>query len=627
MRRLHGAKTARQSPPFAIRSRLAYLFLDEIKDDISLEPVLIHRSEKQFETIRAWLNNAMFVLFVAAVASLILDYGFYLVPEAEQSLEYVDLAIFALFVLQQLIKLLYVPRRWPFLRERWFEYLLTVVLFLLVISEPVARDWYNLLASKLGLKDIGKLFIVVIQVTIALNIISSALRYSRKLSMRNIQPARIFLASFAILVLLGTALLLLPRATTSPISLVDAFFTATSAVCVTGLIVVDTATRFSPLGQAIIMVLIQIGGLGLMTFTTFFALFAGNLGVKERVMIGEFLNEVNLDKIKRTIFSIILLTVAFEALGSLMIYNSWGDYPFASDKEKLLFSVFHSISAFCNAGFSLFSNGLNTPGLRENIPLVMEFAILIILGGLGFSVLSNFYAFKVHHYRKFRVTLRLTVHTKIVLMSTAFFIVGGTLLFFFLESSNTAESLTFGQKLSAAFFQSVTTRTAGFNTVNIGALLPATAFFMIIWMFIGASPGGTGGGVKTTTVSLVAIAAWNTVMGRTKVEAFKRTIASQSVLRAYAAITFGILTLLISIFLLLMTESRPVLDIIFEAVSAFGTVGLSRGITADLTIPGKLIIIFTMFVGRVGPLTLALALSKFIPEGRYDYPSEHVYVA
>lgn len=588
-------------------------------------PSLQH-SAARFEATKHRINIAMSVLVVAVLVSLLLEYGFYLSPSVERILQIVDAVVLLCFMVAQVVKLLYSPQRLAYLRERIIEYGLTFALLLLVVALLVAPDFFTDVARRWHLRGISALLVLVAQGVIVLNILFGAVRYSRRMTDLQIQPARLFIGSFVLVILVGTAALLLPRATTNGIGLVDALFTSTSAVCVTGLIVVDTASAFTLFGKLVLLFLIQIGGLGLMTFTTFFTLFSGRLSIKERVLMQDFLNRENLGEIRRTLMLIVAVTLLIEAAGAVMIYFSWGGTAFGSPQERIFQSVFHSVSAFCNAGFSLFSDNLAAPGLAMNARMNITVAGLIILGGLGFITIVNIVSVRPWGRAQNRLRYRLTAHTRIVLASTGILLAAGTILFYVLEYHNTLAGLNWWEKILASFFQSVTTRTAGFNTVDIGAMAMPSTLLFLLFMFIGASPGSTGGGIKTTTASLVFLSAMHHVRGKASIEIGNRRIPPTVVERAFAALVFALLLVALSVFFLSMFEPFPLIDILFESVSAMGTVGLSRGITFALSDPGKIVVIFTMLIGRVGALTLMMALTRRVPLSRFDYPTEQVMV-
>lgn len=454
-----------------------------------------------------------------------------------------------------------------------------------------------------------------------------------------VNPAQLFILSFLFIILLGTGILLLPNSTHSSISVIDALFTSTSAVCVTGLIVVDTGSFFTTFGQMTILMLIQLGGLGIMTFTSYFSYFfkAGS-SYENQLLLSTMTNTEKLGEVFTTLKKIILITFIIEGSGALLVFYNLDTAVISSFTDRLFFSVFHSISSFCNAGFSTLPNNFYELAYRFNYPLHIIISFLIILGGIGFPIVFNLLSavnnrFKNMYYHvigskeHIHIYRIINVNTRIVLITTVILIVAGTGLFYIFEYNNTlAEHNQFG-KIVTAFFGSVTTRTAGFNTVDNSVLAIPTVMIMILLMWIGASPGSTGGGIKTSTIAIAVLNFISIANGKNKIEVFKREIAQKSVNRAFAIIALSIGVIFLSIFgVSLFDRDKSLLNISFECVSAFGTVGLSRGITAALSNPSKLIIIITMFVGRVSMLTILIALFKKLAQHEYRYPTEEVLI-
>jgi Trk-type K+ transport system membrane component len=362
-----------------------------------------------------------------------------------------------------------------------------------------------------------------------------------------------------------------------------------------------------------------------MTITTFLAMFSGSLSISERVMMQEFLSQDSIGRVRAVLRQIILLTFGIELLGAVCFYASTGSFPFASEGQKIFSAAFHAVSAFCNAGFSLFSANLAERGVAMNLGVNLTITTLIILGGIGFTVIANLLSLRAGQ-RHIRLRNQLTVHTKLVLITTALLLAAGTAVMYALDGGGILGGLPWGEKLLASYFQSVTTRTAGFNTVDIGALSGGTALLMIILMFIGASPGSTGGGIKTSTAAVVAMHLWATVRGRAKVEFGRRRIPSETVEKAFIVTALAAIVLVTSSFLLLLVEPRPYLDLLFECSSALGTVGLSRNLTPSLTDFSKVVLAAVMLTGRVGALTIIAALVRRVVTADYDYPSGNVMI-
>lgn len=435
-----------------------------------------------------------------------------------------------------------------------------------------------------------------------------------------LRPPQVLVLGFGVVIAIGTLLLTLPVAseTGQPVNVVDALFTATSATAVTGLNTVDTPTTYSLFGELVILALIQTGGLGFMTMSTLVALLLGKrITMKERLVMQEALNQLTVAGVVRLSKYVLGFTLLAESAGGLLLAARFSrDMPLG---QALYFGFFHAISAFCNAGFSLFS--ANLADYRGDLLVNLVITTLIIFGGLGFSVVADIYTK--------RSWQRLSLHSKIVIRTTLLLLVGGTFLILALEYTNSKSllPLPMGEKLLASYFQAVTPRTAGFNTLNIGDLRPVTLLFMIVLMFIGASPGSTGGGIKTSTFATIAAAVWSIIKGKMDIEIFGRRLPRGTVLKAMAVAAVSMLLIITVTGILLVTEKAELELVLFEVVSAFGTVGLTAGLTPKLTVAGKLLISLTMYIGRVGPLTLAFAIAQRLGrQGIKHYPEEGVII-
>lgn len=445
-------------------------------------------------------------------------------------------------------------------------------------------------------------------------------------------PPRIILSSFAVIILFGTILLSLPQASAAGTSLplVDALFTATSATCVTGLIVVDTGGAFSTFGQLVILILIQIGGLGIMTFSTFFVyIISGRLAFSEREILIDTLSQNPAVELIRLLKIVFLFTIVIETMGWIILTLRFlSDYSLS---EAIYQGLFHAVSAFCNAGFSLFPGSFVRYVADPVINLVL--VTLITLGGLGFMVIYDIYKNRKHILKM--DFFNLSLHSRVVLLSSALLVLAGSVVFLGLEFSNSLVHLPFPEKILASFFHSVTTRTAGFNTLSVEQFTNSTLFLIIILMFIGASPGSCGGGIKTTTMMLLMLSLFARFRSRDKVSLFYRRIPDATLSRMISVIFFSAAIVIFFTFVLLISETLPLphtqtrgrfLEIFFEVVSAFGTVGLSTGITAGLTSAGKIVITLLMFIGRLGPLTIALAIGGKIVSPDFKYMQEDVMI-
>ena len=435
-------------------------------------------------------------------------------------------------------------------------------------------------------------------------------------------PFYLVIITFLLMIFLGAVLLKLPMSVVEgDISLIDAFFTSTSAVCVTGLIVKDTYTYFTLFGQVVILILIQIGGLGIMTISTLFALIIGekiNSAGKSMVeSVGGYLKGFSIGGIIR---SVVILTFAIEFVGAILLYFSFRNLEYSYLKSGY-FAVFHSISSFCNAGFSLYSGSFADIGLNWSIVFVVP--TLIILGGLGFPCLINFWELIKSKNLQFN---RLSLHSKIVVNTTVILLIGGTIFYYFSEVNSSMHHFDSLERIGHSFFQSVTTRTCGFNTIDQAKLSDSSFIWTLLFMLIGASPSSTGGGIKTTTLAIVTVAVISLLSGNKRITVFKRSIPLEKLNQVMALLAISMMALLIAIFFLFALEPFGFKEIIFEAVSAFGTVGLSMGITSSLSWAGKLVVTFLMFFGRIGPLTIIFALSDTKKGKAFLYPVENINI-
>lgn len=418
-----------------------------------------------------------------------------------------------------------------------------------------------------------------------------------------INPPRVLALGFAGLILLGSIILNLPYTTSTgeSIGYLDALFTATSAVCVTGLFVVETAYYWNFFGQLVILILIQLGALGFMTSATVGALLLGKrVSLRERLVIKEQLNQESISGLIRLVRYVVFSTLFIESIGALVL--SLRFIPQYGFLKGIWFSVFHSVSAFSNAGFDIIGDSISS---FVADPLVnLSLAFLIILGGLGFTVLAD-----LANKKEIK---RLSLHSKLVLSLTGILIIGGTLLILIFEFNNPKSlgGLSLPTKLLAAFFQGVSPRTAGFSSLDLSGFLDSTAFVIIVLMFIGASPGSTGGGVKTTSIGLLVLSSVFVVRGQKDLVIFNKRIDQDLINRALAIVTLSFIVIITLTLILSITEEAGFVDIVFEATSAFSTSGLSRGITGELSPLGKILISLAMYLGRLGPLTMAYVFAR-----------------
>ncbi|MCB1203994.1 MAG: ATPase [Verrucomicrobiae bacterium] len=516
-------------------------------------------------------------------------------------------------------------------RARWKKAIVLLVLLLLAagrfgLDRPL-RGWLGDLVQP---RTAALVALVAVQVTLIVPIGLRILRLTRARSLQHVRPGTFFVVSFAGMILAGTLMLKTPNATSGGITWLDAFFTSTSAVCVTGLAVADTETAFTMQGQMVILGLIQVGGLGFMTLTYFTALILGQgISLRDRARLSEMLSEDNLGTMGHLVGKIVLVTLSIEAAGAIVLFLCWAEMP---PREGRLHwdALFHSVSAFCNAGFSTFSSGLADEASVNNRGVQVTIMSLILFGGIGFAVINDlpriFLRFlagplamffpKSRRFLRWRNQYRIRLHIRLVLVVSGFLLLAGAVGFFVTERWGWSPDRAW-----EAVFNSVTARTAGFNITDFSGYAFPTVIWLCVLMFIGGSPGGTAGGIKTTTFAVAMGELWRLVRGHRTLHLGGRRISAEVVERSTATIVFSVVFVGISI--VLVSWGNPgadPADVIFECFSAFGTVGLSRGFTGDLSGFSKLVIIASMFAGRVGLLTLILTLSGRGEPRRYELP-------
>lgn len=568
------------------------------------------------------INRVSFWLSFLAILSVVYDFGFNHSAFLQRGLHWIYLLTCVggiVFLASKYI----LERRPPRLVARAFDTILFLFLALLLIHNfgwghiPLLHDapWIYIAVFLVFIREFSALELDVYQTYL--------------------NPAQLFIASFFAIIIIGALLLILPKATYSGISFIDALFTSTSAVCVTGLIVVDTGSYFTLLGQSIILFLIQAGGIGIMTFTSYFSyFFRGSSSYENQLLLKDLTNAEKMGDVFDTLKKIILLTFLIEAVGAALIFYSLDAQLIDSLSERIFFSVFHAVSAFCNAGFSTLTNSLYEPGFRFNYPLHLVIATLFIIGGIGFPIAFNFFKYLRHVFlhrllkREFYyVPWIININSRLVLITTAILLLSGTLLFYLFEYNNTLTEHRGAGKIVAAFFGAATPRTAGFNSVDTSALKLSTLMVIFLLMWIGASPGSTGGGIKTTAFAIGTLNFFNIAQGKDRLEVFRREVSDMSVRRAFAVISLSLIVIGLSVFFIAVFDpEQHLLSIAFESFSAYSTVGLSLGITAGLSAGSKAVIIVTMFIGRVGMLTILAAFLRKMKHFKYRYPSEDILI-
>ena len=573
---------------------------------------------------------------LSALSVLAIYYGYEHDAETSASLFDVVKFSFGFYVLHYLVRVLYHFHPTTFFKETWAEGVVMAVLLvegvgdLLWGSPPLGQGLAVLMPS------IGDFSTFLVQGYLFVAVLMEWMRPGSRLPRVRLHPAVIFILSFVLLIVVGTWLLSMPLMSTveGGMPLVDAFFTATSATCVTGLMSVDTMTYFTSRGHWVLLFLIQLGGLNFIAFGSFLAL-ASKFGVavKQHDVIEDFVNSDSLLGSSGTLGKVVAWCLGLEALGAVALMALWSpEVAFNGLGDRIFSSVFHSVSAFNNAGITLFTDGLAHPWVATNWLVHWVITVLVFLGALGMVAMFDLFDLRKLRERMVQPWKTISFPAKIALYFSVILVVLGTVAFAALEWNGTLAGMSGFGKFTTAVFQSVT-RTSGFNTVDIGAVGMPMLFLLLVLMFIGASSSSTGGGIKTSTLAIVLADVWRTVRGGDHVQIFKRTISAVLRSRAYSVLLFFLVGNLVGVFVLTVTESALVtsgastfFDLAFEHVSAMGTVGLSTGITPLLSSGGKVVLAVAMFVGRVGTLTVAFAVGGRTSHSHFKYPEGHTMV-
>ncbi|MBK8845074.1 MAG: ATPase [Bacteroidetes bacterium] len=539
-------------------------------------------------------------------------------------------SIFGFYMLNFFVRFLYTFEPRKFFKQTRLEWILLLLILIealstLLFNFPIGE---NILSAILGHHSIRLYLFLLLTFLLTLFIINFA-KASTFFEFLTLHPSTLFILSFILLISIGTGALMLPAMHYGPPSFIISLFTSTSACCVTGLTVVDTATYFTLKGKIAIMILIQLGGLSIISFATFFAsLFNKGLGLKHTSLMADYYSTDSILSAKSLLRQIIITSLLIESVASVLLFIEFGYYAdFPSFKSQLFTAVFHSVSAFNNAGFSTYSGNLYEPVIRHAVALHLTIGAVIFFGSLGFSTIQELFNPSYIRERRKSKWRKISISSKIALYSSLWLIAIGSAIFFFYERDNALAEFTFAEKIGESIFMGITPRTAGFNSMDYGVVKIPTLIVTIFLMFVGASSGSTGGGIKTSTFTLLFVSAWASVRGQKNIELFKHSIAWELLNKAFSILLFSA-TFCLACWLALCTIDPGIdpMKLLFEEVSAFGTVGLSTGITASLSQASKYIIIVSMFVGRVGTITLALALSSQVTSTRYKYPGAHFMV-
>lgn len=563
------------------------------------------------------------VFGIAAFTSLFLKYGFHLSDQWIGNLLILDEIIAIFFVITVLVNFLISDKKLQYIKKSPFEFiLLSLFIISIILEEIIFIKEPHYILKRTTSHNFIKLYFIFIQIYIIINGIISLVKTRKKWLFFSLSPAKILMTSYVIVIVAGTFMLKLPKATYSGITWIDALFTSSSAVCITGLTTLNVSRVFTFEGQVFILFLIQLGGLGIITLTSFVALFIQRgFRLRNQIIVQEILDNENLSSLTSILKAIVAITFITELAGAIGLYFSWRDLGI-SEFERIFSAVFHSVSAYCNAGFSIFLNGFETPGYHFNVISLITIMFLIVFGGLGFYTYSD-----ILHIGERKMVRKkgLTLQSKIILITTLLLIFSGALLAWISQYSQWKD-LPLGKQMINAFFLSITSRTAGFSTVSMGELAIPTLMMVILLMYIGGAPNSTSGGLKMTTVVTLLASLRAFVAGRNKVEIGWNTISNRTVRRAFIVFIVSILLIFFTLFVLTWTEDQAFFDIFFEIISAFGTVGLSRGITPELTKAGKIMIILVMFAGRIGLFTFAIAMSDERKDDSYSFPETNLMV-
>lgn len=592
----------------------------------------IYRSVKRIVELVS--NVLLFLTSILAMILVVYRFGFDMPEGYSHEIYYVYEGIVRLFVVLGLLRFLFNFKLLRAEKGFWIEVLVLLFLFALTLFS----EYFDQLDFETANPYLFKIERIL---TYGVVLLLSVIQFSKQIFIvlrSRVKAEVLFVTSFLFIILLGAVLLVLPNATHEGISFTDALFTSTSAVCVTGLTVVDTSMTFTLTGQVILLMLIQVGGIGIMTFTSFFAMsFLSGTSFYDQFMMKNLLNEASLSDIFRTVVYIILTTFIIEGIGVYLVYLQIQDVEGIGN--KFFFALFHGVSAFCNAGFSTLPGNLYDPLIRHLYGLQIILACLVIFGGIGFPILFNYG--RLLHYTiknnvkylfglKYKVVHEpriVSTTTRVVLPTTLVLLITGTVLFWIFENHNALEGMSFTGKFATSFMGAVTPRTAGFNNVDMSMLHVPTIFLTIVLMWIGAAPMSTGGGIKVTTFVIALKNIWANLMGNDRVIIARRQLTRENVNRAHSIILLSILWIILAVFAIVILEPQATLtQAVFEIVSALGTVGLTLDLTPHLSVASKMIVGLTMFVGRVGLITLLACFFRRREVKLYTYPDETVIV-
>ncbi len=566
------------------------------------------------------LRSLSIPVSLAAVVAIIVQHGCYLTDIQIGWTSALVVFAYAFFIFKFLLRACYYETKFTtYLKNNKLELVIILLFLIILIFNRKIQQLFSI--PDTVFPHYRQLFFHIYYIIIAFVELAKVSAILKKI---NMSPPLMMMVSFFLLISMGTLLLLMPKATTNGISFSDALFTATSASCVTGLTSVNTGLAFTTTGHIILMVLMQLGGMSILSFATFFISFLSHsyTGLRYQYMVKDMLSTNRVADSFTFLREIVMMTFVIESVGTIMLYMYWRTTGlFSSESETIFYAIFHAVSAFNNAGFSLWPSGLMDKAIVSSYFPQMIIMILVFAGGIGYVVLRDFFDPRVIAERKKKRWMKLTDGTHIALLTSFAIIIVGTVLFYGLEYKNTLANSRGFEKFFAALFQVTSGRTAGFNIVDINAISVPSLLIFIVIIFIGASPGSTGGGIKTTTFFVIIKSLFATIRGKSKIEFRKKSIPTQIVDKAYSIVVMSLIFIIFSTILLTIIDPQiPLKNTMFEATSAFTTCGISTGCIDQYSNVGKLVLTINMYIGRIGTLTFAYALSKRAKETRHEYP-------
>lgn len=579
------------------------------------------------DQVRRIMQICSAVISLATIVCIVCYHGLYISLEAKNFIRLVIYGSLGFYVIKYFVFLFYSLHRREFLKKSWFEGL---IIFLL-IAQFISVNIFHYNVEFFQSENFENYYLLFIQFYFLIIVLLEFTKVNGWMGKFNISPPLLMVASFLLLISFGTLLLCMPRMTVNGISFVDALFTATSASCITGLTVVSTGTCFTIKGQVVIMILIQLGGISILSFATFFTTFLSKsfVGLRYQYMVRDMLSTNQVSESFSLLRSIVITTAIIELGGVALLYTYWNTTGFfTSNSENLFYSLFYTISAFNNGGFVLMDKSLLELGVSNSYFPQAIITILVFLGGIGFLTIRDFFSAKRIRERKKHQWKSLMPQTKIILTTTFAIIFICTAIFFFIEKDNALSGQnTLFDKIFTSFFQIITCRTSGFMVLDVNNMALPTMIMITLIIFIGGSPGSTAGGVKTTTIFVLIKSVFATIKGKKNIEYQHRTIHYSLVDRAYSIILMSLTFILVSCFLITLVQPDVSLNhAIFETTSAFTTCGLSTGSPAGWCDAAKIILVINMYIGRIGTLTLAFALTKHKKESQHTYPDLYMMV-